>query len=72
MDDELIFDSGERITVKDGYRAIVRFEKLEATPKEVCMELIKLDAKDARVGDIKDLQRLAKVALKEDQDVEST
>ena len=43
--------------------AFVRFQKLEATPKEVCEDLLRLDPTNARVGDIRDLQRLAKVAL---------
>lgn len=63
MTDELIFHAGQRIEIKPGYQALVRFVKLEATPREVCEKLLTFNVDTGRKGDLRDIQRLAEVAL---------
>lgn len=59
----LIFGPGEKITVKEGYQAHVQFKRLKATATEVLEAILKLDRTTARVGDLKDIQDLARAAL---------
>jgi hypothetical protein len=61
--EEHILHGGQTLTVKDGYVAHVKVEKLKATAEEVLRELLDLDRHKAKTGDILDLQRKASVAL---------
>ena len=62
-EEELVLDEGEQFRVPNGKRAFIRLQELKATPIEVCEKLVELSPDKARVGDIRELQRLAKVAL---------
>jgi len=63
-DEPIIFHSEESIPKpKPGYYAEVRYVKIDTTKDAVLDKLINMDRHTAKVGDILDLQILAKAAL---------
>ena len=59
----IILNENESYMVPEGYVATVEVTKLAVSPKEVLERLLEMDKNTARVGDISDLQRLARAAL---------
>ena len=64
-DKEFLLHAGQTLNITEGYQAVVKLVKIKTTPHEVCKELMYLDLDTARVGDLKDIQRKAKVAYYE-------